>query len=206
MATSNDLTKQGIAALKADDKQRAAAFLKQAIQADKNNQVAWLWLSGCVVSIEEKRECLEHVLSINDTSEVAQQAKKGLAQLPKPEPPKINEEEYSSTLSLEEATTQLTESKASPVLFFILLLATLVLFVSPFWKDSWLSEVIRIEGPMIDVFITILWVAFVILFVFGIGYLIYGSFKNKNRPMGKNLEFIGALILGLIIVYWLMGS
>lgn len=88
MTASNDLTRQGIAALKAGDKQQAADLLKQAIREDANNQLAWLWLSGCVDSNEEKRECLVQVLTINNETEIASHARKGLEKLPKPEPKK----------------------------------------------------------------------------------------------------------------------
>lgn len=81
MAPSNDLTRQGIAALKAGDQQQAASLLKQAIREDKNNQIAWLWLSGCVDSDEDKIQCLERVVSIDATSEAGQRAARGLEQI-----------------------------------------------------------------------------------------------------------------------------
>jgi hypothetical protein len=83
MSDTNQLIRQGIAAFKAGDKQRASSLLRQAVREDSSNQLAWLWLSGCVESIDEKRECLVQVLTIGDDTDAAQRARKGLEQLAK---------------------------------------------------------------------------------------------------------------------------
>jgi hypothetical protein len=48
--------------------------------------MAWLWLSGCLDDTSEKRECLMRVLSISEETDAARLARKGLAQLPEPDP------------------------------------------------------------------------------------------------------------------------
>ncbi len=78
-ALSEFLTEQGIAALKARNKDRAFEFLSQAIQNDQENERAWLWLSGAVSDNAERKYCLEWVLALNPHSEAA---RKGLAALP----------------------------------------------------------------------------------------------------------------------------
>jgi hypothetical protein len=83
MSDTNQLIRQGIAAFKAGDKQRASSLLRQAVREDSSNQLAWLWLSGCVESIDEKREYLVQVLAIGDDTDAAQRARKGLEQLAK---------------------------------------------------------------------------------------------------------------------------
>lgn len=73
------LTDQGIAALKAGDKDRAFEFLVQALHNDQHNERAWLWLSGTVSDMAQRRYCLEWVLAINPQNAMAQ---KGLSSLP----------------------------------------------------------------------------------------------------------------------------
>jgi len=75
---TNDLLKQGIAALKAGQKAEARNLLLQVVKQNKRNEVAWLWLSGAVNTDKERRICLENVLAINPDNEAA---KRGLASL-----------------------------------------------------------------------------------------------------------------------------
>jgi hypothetical protein len=72
------LTAQGIAAIKAGDREKARQLLAEALQQDSNDDQAWLWLSGVVDTDDEKRECLEQVLRI-DPENVA--ANRGMALL-----------------------------------------------------------------------------------------------------------------------------
>ncbi len=81
MDTSNDLTRQGIAALKAGDRVTAAKVLRQATKLDPRNQVAWLWLAGSVEDDAYKRVCLEKVVAIDGTTETAQRARAGLEKM-----------------------------------------------------------------------------------------------------------------------------
>lgn len=73
-----DQLKLGIAALKAGKREKARVLLMQLIEADENNEQAWLWLSGAVETDEDRRICLENVLALNPDNQVAQ---KGMAKL-----------------------------------------------------------------------------------------------------------------------------
>ena len=76
--TTDDLLKQGIAALNAGRQMEARNLLTQVVQQDDRNEMAWLWLSGAVDTDEERRTCLENVLAINPNNGVA---KRGLESL-----------------------------------------------------------------------------------------------------------------------------
>ena len=69
--TTDDLLKQGIAALKAGHRDVARSLLAQAVEQDKHNETAWLWLSGAMDTDEERYACLEKVLEINPDNEAA---------------------------------------------------------------------------------------------------------------------------------------
>lgn len=74
----SELTKQGIMAVKAGDKQRAKHILNLAIQSDPKDIDAWLWLSGAVDTNEERIECLQAILRLDPNNQLAA---RGLAQL-----------------------------------------------------------------------------------------------------------------------------
>lgn len=78
---ANDLIKQGIALYKKGDKLQAGRQFYQATQADPTNQIAWLWLAGCVDEEQDQRMCFEKVIAINSQSEAGQQAAKERAKL-----------------------------------------------------------------------------------------------------------------------------
>lgn len=69
---------EGIQAAKAGEHERARALLLPLVEQDENNEQAWLWLSGVMPTWEERRICLENVLTINPDNETAQ---RGLARL-----------------------------------------------------------------------------------------------------------------------------
>jgi|GEM_PF-849659 len=75
---ADDLTSQGIAALKAGDRLRARQLLAAAVSANPRDERAWLWLSGAVEADAQRIECLRRVLTINPSNDVA---RKGLAAL-----------------------------------------------------------------------------------------------------------------------------
>ena len=75
---AQQLLKAGIKALKSGDRANARELLMQAIKIDERNEQAWLWLSGAVTSKEERRTCLENVLSLNPENQLA---RKGLIKL-----------------------------------------------------------------------------------------------------------------------------
>ncbi|HEY1011287.1 MAG TPA: hypothetical protein VGE07_01200, partial [Herpetosiphonaceae bacterium] len=74
---------QGIAALKAGDKQRARELLLAVVEADDTNEQAWLWLAGAMDELEDQRTCLENVLHLNPGNE---QARKGMEWLKRQNP------------------------------------------------------------------------------------------------------------------------
>jgi endonuclease YncB( thermonuclease family) len=67
---------QAIEAIKRGDKKTGRALLADIIQADWENETAWLWMSSVVDSDAEKRRCLQHVLDINPDNT---HARRGLA-------------------------------------------------------------------------------------------------------------------------------
>jgi len=85
MSEIENLLRAGVTALKAGELDKARKLLTQVIKIDEQNERAWLWLSGAVKTKEERRVCLENVLTINPDNEMA---KKGLTKLgfPIPEP------------------------------------------------------------------------------------------------------------------------
>ena len=61
---SNDL-QQAIAAIKSGDKATGQQLLAQVVNADPQNEAAWLWLASTLDDPQEKKECLQKVLQIN---------------------------------------------------------------------------------------------------------------------------------------------
>ncbi len=98
--------REGIAAAKAGDKERARRLLLEVTERDERNEEAWLWLSGVVDDPEEVRICLENVLAINPANERARQGlawvQKRLAQRPSAPPPPPPPPPVPSPLPIEE--------------------------------------------------------------------------------------------------------
>jgi len=78
MMSTNDILEQGIAALKAGQKAQARHLLEQVVQQDKDNETAWLWLSGAVDTDRDRIHCLCETLRINPNN---QHARRGLEML-----------------------------------------------------------------------------------------------------------------------------
>jgi tetratricopeptide (TPR) repeat protein len=85
---SSELLRQAITAIRSGNKTSGARKLAQLVKQDPNNETAWLWLSVCVESAEQKRYCLNRVLGINPTNREARQA---LAQLEPVELPSMSD-------------------------------------------------------------------------------------------------------------------
>lgn len=62
-----------IEAIKAGNKQIGQQLLAQALQADPNNEQAWLWMST-VVDEEKRKYCIDRVLAINPNNPTARKA------------------------------------------------------------------------------------------------------------------------------------
>jgi hypothetical protein len=59
------LLQRGIAAARSGRCVEARQMLEQVVEADPNNEMGWLWLSGLVATNSQKRICLEQVLRSN---------------------------------------------------------------------------------------------------------------------------------------------
>src|SRR5262245_34828107 len=79
-AEINRLLQAGIQAAKAGQQEQAQEFFLQVVEQDEENIQGWLWLSGVLTSLEERRTCLENVLALDPNNAMAQ---KGLALLHK---------------------------------------------------------------------------------------------------------------------------
>jgi tetratricopeptide (TPR) repeat protein len=76
MATQEQLAEwlyDGAVALRQGDKERALELLMLVVEADEENEAAWLWLSGAVEELDDQQIALENVLAINPNNTAAQQ-------------------------------------------------------------------------------------------------------------------------------------
>jgi predicted nucleic acid-binding Zn ribbon protein len=63
--------REGIAAAKAGQNERAHDLLVRVVARDEHNAPAWLWLSGVVEDLEDRHLCLENVLAIDPNNAAA---------------------------------------------------------------------------------------------------------------------------------------
>lgn len=105
----------GISALKAGNRLEARTWLMRVVKADEQNEQAWLWLSGAMDSDEDKRICLENVLTLNPNHLAAQ---KGLAKLPAPSPAPLSEKIEIGGESLEGVRDTYENPQSQPVVAF----------------------------------------------------------------------------------------
>lgn len=70
---------QAINAIKAGDLTGGRKLLESVLEANPNNESAWMWMSAAVSSDDERRHCLEQVLRLNPDNE---QARLGMEKLP----------------------------------------------------------------------------------------------------------------------------
>lgn len=98
---STDKLNIAISAAKSGDKLTARKLLSDYVSENPSSEVAWLWLSACVDSIDQKRYCLNRALAINPNN---QNARKALAQLDSSPPP----------ARTESISTQPTSSSSQP--------------------------------------------------------------------------------------------
>lgn len=73
---------QAITLIKAGDKQAALPILKEVLQANPQDENAWLWLYSCVDDVEQKKACLQKALQINPHNLHAHTALRKLMELP----------------------------------------------------------------------------------------------------------------------------
>jgi tetratricopeptide (TPR) repeat protein len=67
--------REGIAAAKAGQRERARDLLIRVVEEDEENLQAWLWLSGVMDGLDDKEVCLENALELDPANEAA---RKGL--------------------------------------------------------------------------------------------------------------------------------
>jgi tetratricopeptide (TPR) repeat protein len=72
----DELLREGIAAAKSGQRERARDLLMRIVEQDQENVMAWLWLSGVVDSLDDREVCLENVLALDPANAAA---RKGLA-------------------------------------------------------------------------------------------------------------------------------
>lgn len=65
---------QAIEFAKSGNKVQARQYLKEVIQADQNNETAWLWMAGVVETTDQQIRCLEQVIRINPNNQNAAMA------------------------------------------------------------------------------------------------------------------------------------
>jgi Tol biopolymer transport system component len=113
------LLKTGIEAAQSGNKIIARHILEQVVSKDPANEMGWLWLASVVDTVEERRESLQQVLSINPNNERARQA---ISKLPSTTAaPEELEERVPSAGRLGRApsatTTRTTPTPPSPPIF-----------------------------------------------------------------------------------------
>jgi len=69
---------QGIAAARAGDRQAARRLLAEAAQIDPGSELAWLWLSSVLDTIQGRSYCLQKALEINPANELARRGLRAL--------------------------------------------------------------------------------------------------------------------------------
>jgi len=98
--------REGIAAVKAGQNERAHDLLIRVVARDEQNAQAWLWLSGVVESLEDRRVCLENVLDIDPDNATA---RKGLAWVRR----QMQEQPEAQTASPQEQVSPFTQYRKS---------------------------------------------------------------------------------------------
>jgi len=74
------LLREGIAAAKSSQHERARDLLTRVVKQDEENVLAWLWLSGVMDSLEDQEVCLKNVLALDPDNGAA---RRGLAMVQK---------------------------------------------------------------------------------------------------------------------------
>jgi hypothetical protein len=67
-----DTLEAGITAAREGRRVEARELLQQALQSDPRSEQGWLWMSAVVETDDERRICLERVLTINPKNQTAQ--------------------------------------------------------------------------------------------------------------------------------------
>ncbi len=71
---SSEKLRQGIEAARKGDKATAQKLLRQVVEIDKDNEIAWMWLASTMDNLQERKQALEQALRINPENTRAQEA------------------------------------------------------------------------------------------------------------------------------------
>jgi tetratricopeptide (TPR) repeat protein len=74
MSAESDLLQQGIEQLDTGDRRGAAKIFVRLLRRDPQIENAWWWLSACVETEQQKRDCLQRILELNPWNEEARAA------------------------------------------------------------------------------------------------------------------------------------
>ncbi len=85
------LLQQAIDLAKSGERDAAETLIRQVLETNPNNEVAWIWLSGVSRDVLVKREALKRVLQLNPDNQLAKEGLKrfGGDQPDEPEPPEV---------------------------------------------------------------------------------------------------------------------
>ena len=72
--THEDDLKKAVSLIKAGNKQAGAQTLRAILKQNRNHERAWLWMTACVETDNERRYCLDQVLRINPDNATARSA------------------------------------------------------------------------------------------------------------------------------------
>jgi len=86
-----DTLQAGITAARQGRHAEARTLLQQALQVDARSEQGWLWMSAVVETDDERRICLERVLTVNPNNQTAQA---GLEKLSAPDSPGHDTQSY----------------------------------------------------------------------------------------------------------------
>ena len=93
------LLREGIAAAKSGQRERAHDLLTRVVEQDEGNIMAWLWLSSVVDGLDDREVCLENVLALDPDNDAA---RRGLAMVRKQKeariPPPVKVDTVSPTV------------------------------------------------------------------------------------------------------------
>ena len=114
LAENDDIQQKlqsGIEAVRDGDRSTGRQLLQEVIDANPNNELAWMWMASCVTTLRERRDCLEQVLTINPENARAREA---LARLDAAGRPAEPEEEPSAPAAKRDTIDQLRGVAEAP--------------------------------------------------------------------------------------------
>lgn len=112
---ANTLLEQAVTFIKAGDTENGKQLLVNVLRQNPKDENAWLWMSRCVTTAEQKKDCFERALKINPEN---QHAIEGLRRLNNPTQPKTPTNPKSSN------------SKSIKSLFILFVIVVLIVICS----------------------------------------------------------------------------